>query len=258
MRHLFGVELDEPTYISERGEVTMTYHARLGIQLDLAASGRGMQQTLMLLSHLADNPGAVMLLDEPDAHLDILRQRQIHQVLTETARAGGSQIIAASHSEVIPNEAASRDVVVAFVGVPHRIDDRGSQVLKALREIGFEDYYQAEVTGWVLYLEGATDWAILLAFAETLGHAASADLARPFVKYVLNQPCKAREHYSACARRSGTFATSRSSTASTRSWSPGRRSLKRCGRAGRSRTISASQAPCAPGPKLKRPADNPT
>lgn len=195
MSELFGVELDEPTYVTERGEVTMTYRSRSGVQLDLAASGRGMQQTLLLLAHLAANPGAVMLLDEPDAHLEILRQRQIYQVLTETARTRGSQVIAASHSEVILNEAADRDVVVAFVGDPHRIDDRGSQVLKALKEIGFEDYYQAEVTGWVLYLEGATDWAVLLAFAKTLDHAATEDLARPFVKYVLNQPSKAREHY---------------------------------------------------------------
>jgi len=33
----------------------------------------------------------------------------------------------ASYSEVLLNEAADRDVVVAFVGKPHRIDDRGSQ-----------------------------------------------------------------------------------------------------------------------------------
>jgi len=68
------------------------------------------------------------------------------------------RIVAASHSEVILNEAADRDVVVAFVGRPHRIDDRGSQVSKSLKSIGFEHYYQAEITGWVLYLEGSTTW----------------------------------------------------------------------------------------------------
>ena len=195
MTDLFGVELNPPNYVPERGEVTMTYRAQSGVQLDLAASGRGMQQTLLLLAHLADNPGSVLLLDEPDAHLEILRQRQIYRVLTEVAAESGGQIIAASHSEVILNEAADRDVVVAFVGNPHRIDDRGSQVLKALKEIGFEDYYQAEVAGWVIYLEGATDLSILLAFAETLGHPAVEDLARPFVRYVLNQPTKARDHF---------------------------------------------------------------
>jgi hypothetical protein len=135
------------------------------------------------------------LLDEPDAHLELLRQRQIYDVLTKMARALDCQIIAASHSEVILEEAADRDVVVAFVGTPHRIDDRGSQVLKALKEIGFNQYYQAEQTGWVLYLEGATDLAIVRAFAETRGHRARRLLDRPFVHYVANQPEKARYHF---------------------------------------------------------------
>jgi hypothetical protein len=116
-------------------------------------------------------------------------------VLTEAAREQRSQIIAASHSEVILNEAADRDVVVAFVGKPHRIDDRGSQLLKSLKEIGFEHYYQAEQVGWVLYLEGSTDLAILRAFADTLVHPARDVLERPFVHYIQNQPQRAREHF---------------------------------------------------------------
>ncbi|MFN8556106.1 MAG: AAA family ATPase [Dehalococcoidia bacterium] len=93
---------------------------------------------------MMQNRGAVLLLDEPDAHLEILRQRQIYRVLVETAREHGSQVIVASHSEVILNEAADRDVVIAFVGRPHRIGDRGNQALKSLKEIGFEQYYQAK------------------------------------------------------------------------------------------------------------------
>ena len=116
-------------------------------------------------------------------------------MLTEAAREQDSQIIAASHSEVILNEAAERDVVIAFVGRPHRIDDRGSQVLKSLRELGFDQYYQAELTGWVLYLGGSTDLAILQTFAERLQHPASAVLADPFVHYVANQPRRARDHF---------------------------------------------------------------
>jgi hypothetical protein len=192
---LFGVSLDPPTYIPERGEIVMTYRQPSKVRLDLSSSGRGLQQTLLLLAHLMVNPDSVLLLDEPDAHLEILRQRQIYQLLTEEATQHGSQIIAASHSEVILNEAAVRDVVVAFVGKPHRIGGRGSQVLKAIKEIGFQDYYQAEQTGWVLYLEGSSDLAILRAFAETLRHPAAALLERPFVHYVGNQPSKAREHF---------------------------------------------------------------
>ena len=194
---LFGARLNEPRYIKERGEVVMDYRTRDGITLDLSASGRGQQQTLLLLAHMAVHPGAVLLLDEPDAHLEILRQRQIYQVLTDQAGETGSQIIAASHSEVILNEAADRDMVIAFVGQPHRIDDRGSQVLKALRDIGFEHYYLAEESGWVLYLEGSTDLAMLRAFAIALNHPARQALDRPFVHYVANQPRKAQEHFHA-------------------------------------------------------------
>ena len=195
IKSLFGSELHPPRYIPERGEIVMTYSER-GVKLDLSSAGRGLQQALLLLAYMYANPGAVLLLDEPDAHLEILRQRQIYKLLIDVANESGSQIIAASHSEVLLNEAAGRDVVIAFVGPPHRIDDHHSQVLKALKEIGFEQYYQAEQTGWVLYLEGSTDLSMLQAFSRRLGHeAAIRVLERPFVRYVGNNVREVQRHY---------------------------------------------------------------
>lgn len=193
---LFGVKLLPPEYITERGEITMAYEESNGVRLDVSSSGRGLQQTLLLLAHLYANPKTILLLDEPDAHLEILRQRQIYTLIKDATERQGSQLIAASHSEVILNEAANNDTVIAFVGKPHRIDDRGSQVLKSLRDIGFDHYYQAEQQGWVLYVEDSTDLAILQAFAETLGHEAHTCLKLPFVQYVAtNLPQKARDHF---------------------------------------------------------------
>ena len=195
IQDLFGAKLDSARYIKERGEIAMSYREQ-GVTLDLSSSGRGLQQTLLLLAYIYANPGAVLLLDEPDAHLEILRQRQIYRLLTEAAAESHSQIIAASHSEVLLNEAAGKDMVIAFVGPPHRVDDRGSQVLKALNEIGFDHYYQAEQTGWVLYLEGPTDLTILQAFARRLDHTdAVRVLERPFVDYVANQPARVKSHF---------------------------------------------------------------
>lgn len=195
MESLFGVRIDPPRYVEQRGEIALAYRER-GTRLDLSAAGRGFQQTLLLLAYMHAKPGAVLLLDEPDAHLEILRQRQMYHVLAETAGRSKSQIVAATHSEVVLNEAAGRDTVVAFVGRPHRIDDRGSQVAKALKEIGHEDYYQAEQVGWVLYLEGSTDLAILQGFARRLDHGgAICALERPLVHYVGNQPGEAGKHF---------------------------------------------------------------
>ena len=120
----------------------------------------------------------------------------MYSLLTDEARISGSQIIAASHSEVWLNEAADRDLVVAFTGKPHRIDGRGSQALKSLTEIGFEHYQQAEQTGWILYLEGSTDLALLWSLAQRLDHKAALQaLNRPYVQYVGNQPRQVRAHF---------------------------------------------------------------
>lgn len=192
---LFGSRLDTPEYVVERGEIAMTYRTRDSVRLDLSASGRGQLQTLLLLAHMTANPGSVLLLDEPDAHLEILRQRQIYQILGETAKDTGSQIVAASHSEVLLNEAAGRDVLIAFVGKPHRINDQGSQVAKALKEIGFDQYVQAEEAGWALYLEGSTDLAVLREMARQLGHPAAGHLEKPYVQYVGNQPKEAQRRF---------------------------------------------------------------
>ncbi len=195
MQGLFGCELQAPRYLSRRGEVSLSY-CEAGSRFDLSAAGRGFHQTLLLLCYMYANPRSVLLLDDPDAALEILRQRQTYLLLSEVASEQGSQIIAASHSEVLLNEAARRDMVIAFVGQPHRIDGSGSQVLKALREIGFEDYLQARQTGWVLYLEGSTDLAILRALASRLAHGrAIRALESPFVRYVGNHVQGAERHF---------------------------------------------------------------
>ena len=195
VRQMFGVELEAPQYLAERGEILMAYRER-GVRLDLLASGRGLLQTLLLLAHMYTHRGAVLLLDEPDAHLEVIRQREVYRMLQERAESTGTQLLVATHSEVLLNEAVERDVVVSFVGRPHRIEDKVAQTLKALRDIPAQDYYQAEQSGWALYLEGSTDLDVLRSFAVALGHdAAAAALKLPFVHPIYNQFSRAQSHF---------------------------------------------------------------
>lgn len=199
IRELFHITLLEPEYIQERAELSLAYKEQRGVKLDLSSSGRGCQQVMLLLSYMLSNPGAVLLLDEPDAHLEILRQRDVYNLLTELAAETGSQIIAASHSEIVLQEAAERDVVTAFIGKPHRIDTRSSrsQVKKALESIRMADYYVAEQKGWMLYLEGSTDLAILRRLSERTKHGATSVLhdSVPVIYLGSNKPQDAREHF---------------------------------------------------------------
>lgn len=197
---LFGVRLRAPVFVSQTGTIEIEYEEqRSGAVLPLTSAGLGMQQTLLLLAYLHLKPRQVLLLDEPDAHLEILRQRQIYQLLVELSAHQDSQVICASHSEVVLNEAVERDTVVAFVGKPHVVSGRqGSQILKALKDMGFEHYMQAEQSGWVLYLEGSTDLAILRAWANKLNHPAQQALSKPYVHYLnTNLPSVARSHFNA-------------------------------------------------------------
>ena len=193
---LFGVKLEIPEYIGLRGEITLKYKDQRKNELDISCSGRGLQQTLLLLSYLYSNPGTVVLLDEPDAHLEILRQRHIYRLITEVATEQRCQIIAASHSEVVLNEAVEKDTVIAFVGRPHKINNKGQQVIKSLKEIGFQDYYLAEEKGWVLYMEGTTDLMVLRAMAKKLKHPAEQVIEMPFLHVLGNNvPKNSYNHF---------------------------------------------------------------
>ncbi len=201
IRRLFHIEMLAPQYFPENSSLTLEYREASGVTLDISASGRGCQQVLLLLSFLLAHPGAILLLDEPDAHLEILRQRDVYNLLTEVAAAQGSQVIAASHSITVMQEASERDVLVAFLGKPHRVDTRSrqNQVKKALESIPIADFYQAEQRGWTLYVEGPTDLAILRKLAIRLQHPAQEVLQGrvPVIYLGNNKPGEARNHFDA-------------------------------------------------------------
>ena len=61
------------------------------------------------------NPNTVLLLDEPDAHLEVIRQREVFQKINEIGSETKRQIIIASHSEVVLDEAADVSNVIALI-----------------------------------------------------------------------------------------------------------------------------------------------
>ena len=197
MQNLFDLRLNPPRYVKEWDKIAMTFGDE-PVEFDLSSADQGLHQTLLLLAYMYSNPGAVLLLQEPDAHLEILRQDRIRGLLTDVARESGSQIIASSHSEVRLSEIAGREVVFSFDGGPHPIDDGGSDDAEAPDGIGFEQQYQVQQTGWVLYLGSLNDLSILQTFARRLGHKrAVRALERPFVKYVQDRPETVQRHYHA-------------------------------------------------------------
>ena len=108
---LFGYELLAPDAAAPfiRAEYRM---AADGPLLDIASAGSGFQQVLMLLAFLHTRPGAVLLLDEPDAHLHLILQDAIYHELRSVASRQRSQLIVATHSEVLINAVEPRELCV--------------------------------------------------------------------------------------------------------------------------------------------------
>lgn len=172
MDRLFHIELGEPARTA-RGSIDLFYRQEsVKEPLDIALAGRGLQQMLLVFAYLYSHPGSVLLIDEPDAHLEILRQKQVYVLLRELAHENASQVILATHSEVILNEALDHNLTLLLAG---RADDLAAKtdVRNTLKHYGAEHYVRARQRGYVLYVEGSTDVEILRALAEKIGHAAA-------------------------------------------------------------------------------------
>lgn len=142
-------------------------------RLDVASAGSGFQQVLLLLSFFYARPSTVLLLDEPDAHLHVVLQKQIYDQLRQSAAGRACQLIVATHSEVIL-EATSPNKIVSFFGTkPHVLvgNVERDQVREALRRITALDLLLAEQSLGVLYVEDETDFNLLRAWARVLGHS---------------------------------------------------------------------------------------
>jgi ABC-type multidrug transport system ATPase subunit len=174
MRRLFNVTLETPEQTT-RGAIEMRYKQR-GVReaLDLSSSGRGFQQMLLIFAYLYSHKRSVLLVDEPDAHLEILRQKQVYVLLRDIAAENQSQVVMVTHSEVILDEALDNNLTLLMDG---KADDLASKkdIRNSLKHFGAEHYIKARERGYVLYVEGGTDVDMLRALAERLNHPVTTD-----------------------------------------------------------------------------------
>lgn len=166
--------------------------------LDVSTTGSGFHQVLLILAFLYARPSTLILLDEPDAHLHVLLQKQLYDILRSLCHQRKSQLVIATHSEVLIDTAAPEQIL-SFYRAPHPLatnTDR-SQVREALKRVSSLDLLLAESACGVLYLEGNTDFNLLRAWASVLNHPLQEWFrALPF--WHNNQGCSPKEaagHY---------------------------------------------------------------
>jgi predicted ATPase len=166
--------------------------------LDISTTGSGFHQVLLILAFMFARPSSLILLDEPDAHLHVLLQKQLYDILREICHERRGQLVIATHSEVlIDNTSPNR--IVSFYREPHPLTSKTDrdQVREALKRVTSLDLLLAENAKGVLYIEGSTDFDLLKAWAEVLSHPMQAWFSNlPF--WHNNQgrnPQEARSHF---------------------------------------------------------------
>ena len=178
MFKLFEVQLQKPIFLEANGTVELKYNTKQitgkNNGLDISLSGRGQQEMLLLIAYLYSHKKSVLLLDEPDAHLEILRQRQVFALLKHLASENDNQIIIATHSEVIANEAKNNLTLLVGGDVIDLTHNPQGQIRAFIEQYGMEHYYKAKLKKRILYVEGSTDIDMLTAFARKLNHPSQA------------------------------------------------------------------------------------
>jgi len=200
---LFGYRLLPPD--STGAYIIAEYQAAPGgPTFDISSAGSGFQQVLMLLTFLNTRPASVLLPDEPDAHLHVILQDAIYGELREVAARQRSQLVMATHSEVIINSVDPRELWIVLQNARPLAEDGEKGVLvNSLRFLTNTDIMLAMGAEGILYLEGRTDLDILRAWAKALNHRAHELLQTIFWKPTVweTRPgapgFKAREHYEA-------------------------------------------------------------
>ncbi|MBN2208036.1 MAG: AAA family ATPase [Candidatus Coatesbacteria bacterium] len=184
VKDLFGYVLLEPQYNEATDpfiKVEYRHQASGGAKFDIASAGSGFHQVLMLLSFFYARPASVLLLDEPDAHLHVILQRQVYDRLRSVARMRQCQLLVSTHSEVILEDTGPEQII-SFYGAPHRlrIESDRDQVREALKRLSSLDILSAESGRNIFYVEGESGFKILSEFARILDHPMKAFFDMPF------------------------------------------------------------------------------
>ncbi len=193
IRRLFQCQLLPPMGSEERPYILCEYSPNPKSEdgeprgrpprLDIANAGSGFHQVLLLLSFLYSRTAALLLLDEPDAHLHVILQREVHDHLVRVAERRQSQLIISTHSEVLLDRTPPEQILSFLPQAPRRLaEGKDQQVLReAMRQVSAMDMMLLEARRSVLYVEDYTDHQLLREWSRILGHRTASFLEKAYV-----------------------------------------------------------------------------
>ena len=206
MEKLFNMKIIKPQLLPS-GLLSLTYkHHSNKKPLDIASAGRGALQIFLLLTYMYSHKSSVILVDEPDAHLEIIKQKTVYALLNDVANMNHNQLVIATHSEVVLNEAVDNSISMLLDGKVKTISDKKHEVEPILKEFGVEHFYKASITNNVLYIEGSTDILMLKTFARLLNREKAINILEGELNcYYIQNPCNEENIENIIERKEGFY-----------------------------------------------------
>ena len=198
IKKLFAVELNAPSYNQRTGLLKMTYKEDEKKDMSLSSLGSGIKQVILLFAYLNAFKNTIILLDEPDAHLEIIRQSKVYDKISDLVKRNNGQLIIASHSESVLNSASRKDQVISSVFGKFELVNNDKYVRAALKNYGYEEYLVAKQKKRIFYFEGETDLEFIKAFCTQLGKSDLLEiLEQTYCRTVGNDIIYTRNHFDA-------------------------------------------------------------
>jgi len=180
IKEIFNYELLKP---SDRGRAYILCQyknpaAPRNAGLDINTAGSGFQQVLLLLAFLyarhSRSKPAVILVDEPDAHLHINLQNEVTRLIKDILSKRDAQLIIATHSEALIDSTDPKNIMSFTGSSPHMLENKHerSVLLKSFYLPNSDFLYAEQANNKILFLEGESDLYILRAWAKILEHPA--------------------------------------------------------------------------------------
>ena len=174
VRDFFGYELMLPS--AGQNVIANYRHRADGAEYDLSAAASGFLQVLASYAALLFDDASVILIDEPDAHLHLLLQETTYRKLRSFAADTKSQLLVATHSQVIATEADLDHLRVLWDGL-HKLT---SPHIRGLLRLDNEALMLAATEPGILYVEDESDRNNLREWARVLDHPLARFLDKPF------------------------------------------------------------------------------
>ena len=200
IEELFSCKLKPPKYKEGDPYIIIEYkEASRRKNLDLANAGSGFLQVLLILSFFYARKASILLLDEPDAHLHFILERQVYDLIKEIGYKNDCQLIIATHSALIIDETDAEEIMALLPTGARRLvsSDERRRLIRVLRNLKNTEILLAAEEGKILYLEDKSDLRLLRTWAEILEHPSYGYLTRPNVNFLhTNAISKARSNFS--------------------------------------------------------------